>query len=205
MTVPHADRERVHVTGRPEWRQWLVDHHATSTGVWLVSWKRATGRPAVPYDEAVEEALCFGWVDSKAGTLDAERSLLWFCPRRRGSGWSRSNKERIARLEAQGLMAPAGRALVESAKADGTWTLLDDVENLVVPDDLAAAFEARPGSRARWDAFPRSVRRANLEWIALAKRAPTRTRRVEETAGRAARGERANQWEKPPGPGPAAP
>ena len=165
-------------------------------GVWLVSWKRATGRPAVDYAAAVEEALTVGWIDSTAVTLDGERSMQWFAPRKPGSGWSRSNKERLARLERDGRMQPRGRAVVEAAKADGSWTLLDDVENLVVPPDLAAALAARPAAREHWEPFPRSVRRGQLEWVGQAKRAETRSRRIEEIAAAAEQGVRAHQ---PPG------
>jgi uncharacterized protein YdeI (YjbR/CyaY-like superfamily) len=106
-----ADRPEVHVERRDEWRRWLAEHHASSTGAWLVSWKRATGKPSVDYDAAVEEGLCFGWIDSQARTLDEERSALMFTPRKPGSRWSRSNKERVARLEAAGLIeALAGDA-----------------------------------------------------------------------------------------------
>lgn len=159
-----------------------------------MSWKKHTGRPALTYEESVEEALCVGWVDSKGNKLDDDRTMLWFAPRKPTSGWSRPNKERIARLSAQGLMLPAGEAVVAAAQANGAWSLLDDVENLVVPDDLAAELDRYPGARATWDAFPRSVRRGVLEWIVQAKRAPTRAKRIAETAEKASRGERANQW-----------
>jgi uncharacterized protein YdeI (YjbR/CyaY-like superfamily) len=191
---PGADgRVRVHVETRQEWREWLMNNHTRGVGVWLVSWKRTTGRPALTYEEIVEEALCFGWIDSKANTLDDERSMLTISPRKPGSGWSRPNKERIARLEAAGLMMPAGAAVIERARADGSWTKLDDVENLVVPGDLAAAFAANPGSAEQWEAFPRSAKRAILDWIVQAKTDTTRSKRVNETAELAARGERANQ------------
>lgn len=186
--------ERVHAETIDVWSRWLADHHQTSDGVWLVSWKKHTRRPAVQYEEAVVEALRFGWIDSRSRRLDDDRTMLWFCPRRPGSGWSRPNKRRIEHLEREGRLEPAGRALIDQAKADGSWTLLDEVEDLIVPDDLAAAFDQHPGARAQWDLFPPSARRGILEWIVQAKRAPTRARRVEETARLAARGERANQW-----------
>jgi uncharacterized protein YdeI (YjbR/CyaY-like superfamily) len=186
--------ERIHAETVAEWRAWLERHHEREIGVWLVSWKTSTGRPRMAYEESVEEALAFGWVDSKANTVDAERSMLWFAPRRPGSGWSRPNKERIERLERDGRMTDAGRRVIERAKSDGSWTLLDDVENLVVPDDLAAAFAAHPGSRDQWEAFPRSARRGILEWIVQAKTGATRERRISQTAEAASRGERANQW-----------
>jgi len=188
------DAERVHPENREQWRAWLAGHHAGRPGVWLVSWKKHTGRPRMSYDESVEEALAYGWVDSRPGRLDDDRTMLWFSPRKPGSAWSRPNKERVARLEAEGRMAPAGRRAVEVAKANGAWERLDAVEDLVVPDDLAAAFAAHPGARERWEGFPRSARRGILEWIVQAKREETRRKRVEETAALAARGERANQW-----------
>lgn len=190
----YDDAERVQAETIDAWGRWLTNHHQTSDGVWLVSWKKHTGRSAIDYDEAVTEALRFGWIDSKGRRLDDDRTMLWFCPRRPRSGWSRSNKRRIARLEQQGRLEHAGRALIEQAKADGSWTLLDDVEDLIVPGDLAAAFDQHPGAREQWDQFPPSARRAILQWIVQAKRAPTRARRVEETGRLAARGERANQW-----------
>lgn len=186
--------EQVHVESVADWHAWLAAHHERPTGIWLVQWKSHTGKPRMTYDELVEEALCWGWVDSKSGRVDEDRDKLWLSPRRKGSAWSRPNKQRIERLEAAGRLQPAGRALVERAQADGTWTILDEVEDLIVPPDLAAAFAARPGSREAWEAFPRSARRAILEWIVLAKRPETRERRVSETAEKAARGERANQW-----------
>ena len=186
--------ELVHPLTREEWRAWLEAHHARPEGAWLVTFKRATGQPRVEYEEAVEEALCFGWVDSKANALDEARSILWFAPRKKGSGWSKPNKERIERLLAAGKMTPAGLAKVEAAKADGSWTLLDDVEQLIIPPDLLAALAAAPPAAENFDAFPRSVKRGILEWITQAKRAETRAARVAETARLAAEGKRANQW-----------
>ena len=176
---------------RAGWRAWLIANHATSKGVYLVSWRRGTGRSSVPYEEAVEEALCVGWVDAAGRTLDEERGLQWFAPRRPRSGWARSNKARVTRLEAQGLMLPAGRAAIEEAKRNGTWTLLDDVEDLVVPDDLATALGAAPPARANWDGFPKSARRAMLGWVVQARRPETRADRIGRIATAAARGERA--------------
>ena len=183
--------ERVEPVTLDEWRAWLTANHDSSTGVWLVLRKPSAPGPGVGYVESVEQALCFGWVDSKTKGLDAERTLQYFSPRRRRSGWARPNKQRIERLLAAGLMAPAGVAVVEAAKADGSWTLLDDVEDLVVPDDLAAAFAERPGSREHWDAFPRSPRRMMLVWLVEARRPDTRAKRVTEIADRAAEGVRA--------------
>lgn len=188
------DAERFEPAGIDEWGAWLGRHHGTATGVWLVTAKKATGRQAFDYDAAVTEALRFGWVDSVQRRVDDERSMLWFSPRRPRSGWSRPNKMRLERLEAEGRLEPAGREAVKRARANGAWDLLVDVEDEVVPEDLAAAFDERPGSREQWDRFPPGVRRSILGWIVQAKRAETRRRRVAETADKAARGERANEW-----------
>lgn len=186
--------DSVHPHTRADWRAWLEQHHARTDGVWLISYKKATGKPRVEYDEAVEEAICFGWIDSKGNKLDDERSMLWFAPRKPGSGWSRPNKERVERLMAAGLMAPVGLAKIEAAKQDGSWYALDAVEALELPPELDAAFAANTTARQYWDAFPRSVKRGILEWIANAKRPETRAKRIEETVRLAAENKRANQW-----------
>jgi uncharacterized protein YdeI (YjbR/CyaY-like superfamily) len=184
----------VHPLTRDEWRAWLEKNHTRDEGVWLISYKKAAKKQTVSYDEAVEEALCFGWVDSKPGKLDDERTMLYFAPRKRGSKWSKPNKERVARLTEAGLMASAGLAKVEAAKRDGTWTALDAVEALEVPPDLAAALALYPKAAEYWDAFPRSVKRGILEWILNAKKPETRAKRVGETARLASENKRANQW-----------
>jgi uncharacterized protein YdeI (YjbR/CyaY-like superfamily) len=188
------DAPEVLAEDRATWRAWLQANHATADGVWLVGWRKGTGKPTLAYEEAVEEALCFGWIDSTGGIIDEQRSRQWYAPRRKGSGWAATNKARIERLERAGLMTPAGRAVIDAAKADGSWTLLDAVERLEVPPDLAAAFDAHPPARQHWDAFPRSPRRAILQWIAEAKRPETRQKRIETTATRAARNERAQGY-----------
>ncbi len=141
----------------------------------------------------MEEALCFGWIDSTARTLDDERTMQWFAPRKPRSGWSTPNKERVARLITTGLLAPAGLAKIDAAKQDGSWSALDAVEALEVPPDLGAALAANPAAQQHWDAFPRSVKRGILAWIATARRPETRARRVAETARLAADNIRAHQ------------
>jgi uncharacterized protein YdeI (YjbR/CyaY-like superfamily) len=192
--VAHPPPNSIHPLTVSEWRAWLQANHTRTEGVWLISYKKATGKPALTYEEAVEEALAFGWVDSKGNKLDDERTMLYFAPRKGGSGWSRPNKERVERLIADGRMTPAGLAKIEAAKADGTWTLLDAVENLEVPPDLRAEMDKYPDARVNWDAFPRSARRGILEWIVQAKKPETRAKRVEETARLAQDNVRANQW-----------
>jgi uncharacterized protein YdeI (YjbR/CyaY-like superfamily) len=192
MTNPPPDS--FHPLSRAEWRAWLDHNHTRAAGVWLITYKKATGQPRVEYDDAVEEALCFGWIDSKPNKLDDERSMLWFAPRKPGTGWSKPNKARVERMLAAGLMAPAGLAKVEAAQQDGSWSALDAVEALEIPPDLWATLEANPPAQQHWNAFPRSVKRGILEWIANAKRPETRVKRVAETAELAAQNKRANQW-----------
>ena len=184
------DAERLEPGTVEEWSRWLAEHHAGAAGVWLVSRRRAADR-AFPYEDAVLEALRYGWVDSTQKPVDEHRSMMWFAPRRRGSVWTRINKGRVARLEAAGLLEPAGAAAVAEAQASGMWTLMDDVEELVVPDDLAAAFDAHPGARAHWESFSPSSRKQALAWVVRAKRSETRAARIETVAAKAARGEKA--------------
>ena len=193
MMAGREGAERVQPEDRAAWRAWLDEHHGSSTGVWLVTWKKHTGKATLPYGDAVEEALAVGWIDSTGSKLDDDRTMLWFTRRKKGSGWSRPNKERVGRLEREGRMGEAARAVIDAAKADGSWSALDAVEDLVVPDDLAAAFRASPPAASEWEAFPRSAKRGILEWVRSAKRGETRRKRIEEAATLAARGERANQ------------
>ncbi len=168
--------------------------HTRTEGIWLISYKKASGKPRFDYEEAVEEALCFGWIDSKPNKLDEERTMLWFAPRKPKTGWSKPNKERVEHAIATGQMAPPGMAKVKQAKLDGSWTALDAVEALEIPPDLALALAQHAPAQENFAAFPRSVKRGILEWINNAKTALTREKRVMETATLAAKNVRANQW-----------
>ena len=187
------ERDRVPIESAEELRAWLDRHHDTSTGVWLVTWKKGRG-PYVAWRDVVRELLCYGWIDSRGRRVDDDRSALLVAPRKRGSGWSRVNKEHLVELLAEGRVQPAGLAAVERAKADGSWTRLDQVETLEEPEDLRAALDAAPAARTAWDGFPPSARRAVLEWISAAKRPTTRAGRVATTVAEAEAGRRANQW-----------
>ena len=194
MTRVKLPPNAIHPKTRAAWRAWLERNHTRSDGVWLVSYKKATGKARFDYDEAVEEALCFGWIDSKPNKLDDERAMLWFAPRKAGTGWSRLNKARAEKMIAVGLMTPTGLAKIEAAKQDGSWGALDAIEELTLPPDLDRALNANPIAAQYFQAFPRSVKRAILEWIANAKKPETRAKRIEETARLAAQNVRANQW-----------
>jgi len=180
----------IHIDDRDAWRAWLVENHATSSGVWLVTGRARSGLPRIEYEDAVEEALCFGWIDGQAGTVDERRSRQYFTPRRPGSPWSRYNKDRVARMTRAGRMTPAGVAAVERATSDGSWTVFDSVDRLELPRELEAALDARPPARDNWDTFPDSLKRLHLSSIALAKRPDTRARRIEHAVAAAQLNER---------------
>ncbi len=197
MSKPAARYEQVEVESRASLRKWLFANHLRKTGIWLVTRKRSAGG-GVKYNDIVEEALCFGWVDSVPRKLDAERSMLLLTPRKSTSKWSAKNKAHVADLEAQGLMHASGQAIVEEAKQRGTWAALDHVSQLVVPEDLQHALAKFENARRFWNDFPPSTRRGILEWIDNAKLASTRQKRVQATAELAERNIRANQWPRPP-------
>ncbi len=180
--MPNSPENSVHPATRDEWRAWLEQNHTRTEGVWFVSYKKAAGKPRVTYEDAVEEALCFGWIDGKAGTVDDERTMLWMSPRKPGSGWSRPNKIRLERLMADGRMAPPGLEKLEAAKQDGSWTLLDAVEAMEMPADLEQALASYPDAARHFNAFPPSARKVILQWVTLAKRPETRAARIAEAA-----------------------
>lgn len=181
----------VEVYDRAAWRAWLEANHATSTGVWMVTARARRGaRAGLDYEAAVEEALCFGWVDSTAGAVDEERGKLYFAPRKARSPWAATNKARVARLIRDGLMAPAGLAAIERAKANGWWAILDSVERLEVPVELAAALDAAPPARSNFDAWPPSARKQQLAQLAFAVRPETRAARIAKVVDFARRNER---------------
>ena len=180
-----------HAETRAQWRSWLAANHESTPGVWLCSWKASSGRPACPYPEVVEEAICFGWIDATVNSLDGERGLQLITPRQARSTWTRLNRQRVADMEAQGLITDAGRRAVERARESGWWTIYDPVEDLVEPDDLAAALDADPSARTSWDGFPPSARKAMLWWVISAARVDTRERRIATIVEKATRGDRA--------------
>ncbi len=181
----------VEADDRATWRAWLEANHATVRGAWLVTWLPRSRQVGLDYESAVEEALCFGWVDSTGGRIDDERGKLYFAPRKTRSPWAATNKARVERLIRDGRMAPAGLAAIERAKANGSWEVYDSVERLEVPRDLATALEALPGATANFSAFPPSARKMQLAWVALAQRPETRAARIATVAEAAARNERA--------------
>lgn len=170
----------VQVESRAEWRAWLEEHHADSPGVWVVTFKKIAGARHVPLGDLIDEAVCFGWVDSQAHGVDEQRTSITMTPRRPGSRWTQRNRDRVDALEEAGLMHPAGRAAVEAAKASGAWDELRSVEALEEPEDLRAALDADPVARAGWERRSRSMRYAELLRLHDTKRPETRARRIIE-------------------------
>lgn len=179
---------------RRSWRQWLERHHAAKENVWLVMYHKKSAKPTVSYDEAVEEALCFGWIDSGPRKRDDESSFLYFSRRKPRSNWSASNRLRVAKLRKAGLMMPSGEAMVAIAKKSGTWAVLKPVEKAIIPDDLAVLFASNKEAKQNFDAFTLSSKRIILEWILNAKRPETREKRIRETVLLAGKNIRANHY-----------
>lgn len=167
---------------RSEWREWLQNNHIKSQSIWLIYYKKKTNIPTVAYSEAVDEALCFGWIDSKAKPIDDEKFMQFFSKRKEKSVWSKVNKEKIERLTKEGLITEAGFEIIEKAKQNGYWTILDEVEALIIPPDLAAEFEKRPSAKNYFLNLSRTDKRNILQWLVLAKRPETRQKRIAEIA-----------------------
>ena len=173
--------------GSPQhWREWLQAHHATRQSVWLVYYKKVANQPSLTWSQAVDEALCFGWIDSQAKPLDGERYQQYFSRRKPTSGWSKVNKEKVARLIAEGRMTAAGLASIEIAQQNGSWTLLDEATALLLPADLALALQNVPAANSYFSSLSKSVRQNMLQWVALAKRPATRQQRIAEIVESAA-------------------
>jgi uncharacterized protein YdeI (YjbR/CyaY-like superfamily) len=169
---------------RASWRAWLVANRDRDEGIWVVYRKKSSQLEGPTYDDLLDEALCFGWIDSQVRRVDDDRMMQWFSPRRRGGLWSARNRERIERLVRDGLMTDTGMAVIDAARADGSWTQTDEVDALVIPGDLGSAFEAEPTAAAAFGELPDSVKKRYLWWIHEAKRPETRGNRIEETVRR---------------------
>lgn len=185
--------ERVEMASAAQLRDWLAAHHMRTESVWLVTGKKQAGARYIPYPAIVEELLCFGWIDSLPRALDETRAMLLISPRKRGSAWSKDNRERIARLEREGRMAAPGRAVVEAARADGAWERLIATETGEAPPDLASALAAA-GALADWEGLSLAVRRRSLELLLAAKRPETRAARIARIAAAAAEGKDPTAW-----------
>ena len=175
---------------RSAWRMWLATNHEAARGVWAVTWKKASGRVGPSYEDLVEEALCFGWIDSRRQKVDDDRSALMCTPRKPRSAWAATNKARIVRLIAEKKMQPSGLSAIEEAKRNGTWGGVTRVDATEVPDDLARALAKNVTAQKHWDAFPPGVRKWFIAWVTSAKRPDTRLRRIEGTVKQSKQNER---------------
>lgn len=178
--------ETVYAKDRQQWRQWLEENHHSCVGIWLIYYKIKSGKASIKYSEAVKEALCFGWIDSKVKSLDEERYMQIFTPRKPKSVWSKLNKQYIEELITQNLMTEAGLKKIEAAKQDGSWTSLDAIEALTIPADLQLALAANETANRYFEAFSNSSKKNILSWIDSAKRPETRLKRIEQTISSAA-------------------
>lgn len=172
---------------RNAWRKWLEKNHAKEKNVRLVLLRKNATSPGIRYEEAVEEALCYGWIDSTVNKRDEESYLIYFAQRNPKSKWSNSNKIRVARLIKEGLMKPPGQAMIDLAKKTGTWNLLDAVENLEMPEDLQKRLNKNKTALKNFEAFSPSSKKMIFNWILDAKRPETRERRIDRVTDLAAR------------------
>jgi uncharacterized protein YdeI (YjbR/CyaY-like superfamily) len=184
--TPEQEPETFCPASPQHWREWLQAHHAEKQSVWLIYHKKKSATPSLTWSQAVDEALCFGWIDSRAQPLDDERYRQFFSRRKPGSAWSKINKAKVEQLTAAGLMTPAGLASIETAKQNGAWTLLDEVEELRIPADLAQPLAARPLAASYFERLSRTDKRNILQWLVLAKRPATRQKRLAEIVDAAA-------------------
>lgn len=188
--------ETLYVKNRQEWREWLQNHHDKKQSIWLIFYKKKTNLPTLSYSEAVDEALCFGWIDSKAKPIDNEKFMQFFSRRKEKSVWSKVNKEKIEQLIKAGLMTKAGYTIIDKAKQNGYWTMLDDAEALIIPEDLNAQFEVKPNAKTYFLSLSRSDKRNILQWLVLAKKQETRQRRITEIVNLAENKQKPKQFSR---------
>lgn len=175
---------------RKEWREWLRSNHNKQIAVWLIMYKRGSGKPTISWTEAVEEALCYGWIDGRRKTIDEESFIQYFCKRKPKGTWSKINKEKVQELIDKKLMTKAGLAAIETAKQNGAWNTLDEAEELIIPEDLENAFKLHPGSKQYFTELSKSIRKFMLTWIMMAKREETRQKRINELVTLGAQGKK---------------
>ncbi len=179
---------------RAAWRKWLEKNHSKALYVWLILYRKESGIPSLVYAEVVEEALCFGWIDSKPNKRNEESYFLFIAPRKPKSPWSALNKRRVEKLLKENRITPAGLTKIEAAKKDGSWSALDKVEALTMPMELKKVFTKNKKAFANFDLFPGSVKKQLLYWVESAKTETTRRKRITEIVTKAEKNIRANQW-----------
>ena len=186
--------EQFYPETKQHWRKWLETNHIHKDAVWLIFYKKHTGKPSVNWSDAVDEALCFGWIDSKGETIDKDTFRQYFCKRKPNSTWSKINKQKIETLAAKGLIAQAGFDVIDIAKQNGSWTILDEVEELMIPSELEKTFESFENSKDYFSSLSKSKQKVLLQWIALAKTDTTRQKRIFEIAENASKKQQPKQF-----------
>lgn len=184
----------IYPKSKQEWRDWLLENHTLKNAVWVVFYKKKVNKPTISWSDSVDEALCFGWIDSVKKTMDAERSVQFFSKRKPNSTWSKINKLKVELLIEEGRMTKAGFESIERARKNGSWNVLDEVEELIVPADLSNAFQLYPGAEIYFSGLSRSVRKMLLQWVVLAKRPETRQNRIKEIAWNASLQQKPKQF-----------
>lgn len=182
------DFESFYPTNTAEWRAWLEENHKKKESIWLIFYKKSAKEPSISWSEAVDEAICFGWIDSLKKTIDEKSYRQFFTPRKPKSGWSKVNKDKVEKLTRLNKMAPAGMATVNQAKANGMWELLDKIEALIVPPALETAFNQEPQAKDFYESLSKSKKKGVLYWVISAKRPETKAKRIEEFLSFAAEG-----------------
>ena len=188
------DTETFYAESRAHWREWLNENQDKVPSIWLIQYRQKSGVPTLTWSEAVDEALCFGWIDSTKRPIDDQKFMQFFTRRKPDSTWSKINKDKVDRLIAEELMMPAGLRTIEIAKENGSWTILDSVEALHIPGDLTAAFIAHPGSEAYFESLSKSIKKQLLYWVISAKREETRSKRILEIVENAAQNKKPKQF-----------
>ncbi len=188
------DTETFSPQNSQEWRKWLEGNHIIKNSIWLIYYKKKSKIPSIEYNEAVDQALCYGWIDSKSKPIDDEKYMQFFSKRKPKSVWSKINKNKIDRLTSEGLMAQAGLDIIQIAKENGSWVILDDSEALIVPQDLSIELEKNPLAKDYFMNLSKSNKRNILQWLVLAKRAETRQNRINEIVDLANLGRKPKQF-----------
>lgn len=188
------ETEIFYPTSQADWRQWLEENHVSRQSVWLVFYAKSSEKSSITWSDAVDVALCFGWIDSKKIKIDAEKSHQFFSKRKPQSTWSKINKEKVQNLIENGLMTQTGLNSIEVAKQNGSWTILDEVEELLIPQDLETAFKKHNGSKDFFLSLGKSIRKMMLASLVLAKRPETRQKRTDEIAELAGQNKKPKQY-----------
>jgi uncharacterized protein YdeI (YjbR/CyaY-like superfamily) len=192
--MPKKEIETYYPKNQTDWRNWLDENHQLKQSVWLVFYKKSTKVASISWSEAVDEALCFGWIDSTKKTIDAEKYIQYFSKRKPNSIWSKVNKDKVAYLTSKKLIQKAGYKSIEIAKENGSWSILDEVEALILPKEVKKEFDKREGALEYYDSLSKSAKKILLSWVILAKRDETRLKRIIEIAENASRNTKPKQF-----------